>query len=187
MNAYDVLKEHHTVLRGLCRKISATPLGTAERQEYFDELMVEFDIHMRVEDDLYYPAMSAASTLIAIAHAEHRQIFDQLAVLLRTPPTAPEYEDEWESFKTVLEAHADEEERDLVPPPPPVELSDKQLDELGNQMTTRIKELRESKVHKLRVKGRSAMLRALQPPASHRPGHSTYRHQRREGSEPSCS
>ena len=35
-------------------------------------------------------------------------------MLLRTPPTAPEYEDEWHSFVTVLDAHASEEERDLI-------------------------------------------------------------------------
>ncbi|EUA54496.1 hypothetical protein I553_1631 [Mycobacterium xenopi 4042] len=59
--------------------------------------------------------MSAASRLIAIAHAEHRQVIDQLAVLLRTPPSAPGYADEWRSFARVLEAHADEEERDMIP------------------------------------------------------------------------
>ena len=41
---------------------------------------------MRIEDELFYPAVQAASKLVAIAHAEHRQVFDQLAVVLRTPP-----------------------------------------------------------------------------------------------------
>lgn len=161
MNAYDVLKDHHNVLRGLCQKISAAPVGAAERQEYLDELLVELDIHMRIEDDLYYPAMSAASTLIAIAHAEHRQVIDQLVTLLRTPPAAPEYEDEWESFKTVLDAHADEEERDLIPPPPPVKISDEELEALGNQMSARIATLRDSTIQKLHVRGRAALLRAM--------------------------
>ena len=49
-------------------------------------MLVELDIHFRIEDDIYYPALAAASRLIAIAHAEHRQVIDQLAVLLRTPP-----------------------------------------------------------------------------------------------------
>jgi hypothetical protein len=35
--------------------------------------------------------------LIAVVHAEHRQVIDQLSVLLRTPPT---YDDEWHSFAT---------------------------------------------------------------------------------------
>ena len=70
MNAYDVLKEHHNVLRRLGKKMSDAPVGTPERQTYLDELLVELDIYMRIEDDLYYPAMAAASKLVAIAHAD---------------------------------------------------------------------------------------------------------------------
>ncbi|BCO59130.1 hypothetical protein MINTM005_43740 [Mycobacterium intracellulare] len=98
MNAYDVLFEHHRVLRGLCERITAIPPEADERQVALDELLIELDVHMRIEDDLFYPAVSAASTLVAIAHAEHRQVWDQLAVLLRTSPTAPDYEDEWRSL-----------------------------------------------------------------------------------------
>lgn len=110
---------------------------------------MELDIHFRIEDDLYYPALAAASKLIAIAHAEHRQVVDQLSVLLRTPQSAPGYEDEWNSFKTVLEAHADEEERDLIPAPPELKISDAEIDELGQKMAARMEQLRGSTLHKL--------------------------------------
>jgi hypothetical protein len=159
MNAYDVLFEHHKVLRGLCEKITAIPPDTDERQDALDELLIELDIHMRIEDDLFYPAVSAATALVAIAHAEHRQVWDQLTVLLRTPPAAPEYEDEWRSFVTVLDAHASEEERDLCPAP--IDLSNDLLEALGNRMIERIAELRQSSIHKLRVRGRKAVLTAL--------------------------
>lgn len=159
MNAYDVLFEHHNVLRGLCKKITAAAPASDEREGALDELLMELDIHMRIEDDLFYPAVSAASKLVAIAHAEHRQVWDQLTVLLRTPSMAPEYEDEWQSFVTVLDAHADEEERDLCPPP--VDLSEDMLDALADEMLARMDQLRGSAIEKLHVKGRAAMLRAL--------------------------
>ncbi|HEX4559596.1 MAG TPA: hemerythrin domain-containing protein [Mycobacterium sp.] len=159
MNAYDVLFEHHKVLRGLCEKITAIPADADERQDALDELLIELDIHMRIEDDLFYPAVSAASSLVAIAHAEHRQVWDQLAVLLRTPPTAPQYEDEWNSFVTVLDAHATEEERDLCPAP--IDLSEDMLDTLGDRMVERIAQLRQSTINKLRVRGRAAALSSL--------------------------
>jgi hemerythrin HHE cation binding domain-containing protein len=161
VNAYSVLQDHHKVLKGLVKQVTSTPAAAPERQAFLDDLLVELDIHFRIEDDLYYPALSAASSLIAVAHAEHRQVIDQLSVLLRTPPTAPTYDDEWHSFATVLEAHADEEERDMIPVPASVKISDAELVELGDQMATRIEQLRESTVHKLRVKGRKSMLRAL--------------------------
>jgi hypothetical protein len=161
VNAYNVLREHHDVLRGLGQKMSDAPPGTSERQKYIDQLLLEFDIHMRIEDDLYYPAMSAASNLIAIAHAEHRQIYDQLAVALHRPPSADDYVAEWKSFLTVLEAHADEEERDLIPPPAPVNLTERELEELGRKMTARIEQLRSSSLEKLRINFKAQVLRAF--------------------------
>jgi hypothetical protein len=161
VNAYTVLQDHHKVLKGLVKKISDTPAIAPERQAYLDDLLVELDIHFRIEDDIYYPALAAASDLIAVAHAEHRQVIDQLSVLLRTSPTSPTYDDEWHSFATVLEAHADEEERDMIPVPASVKITDSELVELGQKMATRIEQLRESTAYKLRVKGRKSLLRAL--------------------------
>jgi len=161
VNAYDVLKEHHIVIKGLGRKVSEAPVNSEERHALFDEMLVELDIHFRIEDDLYYPALGEASKLIAIAHAEHRQVVDQLSVLLKTPQSAPGYAKEWNSFKTVLEAHADEEERDLIPAPPEVHITDAELEELGNKMAAKIEQYRGSALHKLRTKGRAALVRAL--------------------------
>jgi len=149
------------LLKGLGRKITAAPVNSAERHALVDDLLIELDIHFRIEDDLYYPALKEATKLIAIAHAEHRQVVDQLSVLIKTPQTAPGYEAEWNSFKTVLEAHADEEERDLIPAPPEVHISDAELEELGDKMAAKMEQYRASAVHRLRTKGRAALVRAL--------------------------
>ena len=159
MRADQVLIEHHDVLRGLCKKITATPATTPERQERVDDLLRELDIHMRIEDDLFYPAVSAASELVAVAHAEHRQVSDRLAAFLGTDPAAAEYEGAWQAFVTTLDAHAEEEERDLIPPP--VGMTEQDLEALGDQMLARMDELRASRAKQLRVKVRSAVLRAL--------------------------
>lgn len=171
MNAYQVLQEHHRTLKGLCRKVTTARVGSTERARYLDELLLELDIHFRIEDDIYYPALSAASTLLAIAHAEHRQVFDQLATFLRTPPSSPMYEAEWRSFTTVLEAHADEEERDMIPVPPSVKLSEEDLHVLGNQMQARIEELRNSKIQRLHVRARTAVFKAMRRPRLSRNRH----------------
>jgi signal recognition particle subunit SEC65 len=69
MNAYDVLFDHHNTLRGLCKRITVMP----PTSETLDELVVELDIHMRIEDELFYPAMQAASKLVVIAHAAEEE------------------------------------------------------------------------------------------------------------------
>ncbi len=159
MRADQVLIGHHNVLRALCKEITGTPAGSAEREERVNDLMVELDIHMRVEDDLFYPAVAAASTLVAVAHAEHRQVFDRLAAFLRTNPTDPAYEGEWQAFVTTLDAHAEEEERDLFPPP--VEITADELDGLGNRMLEQMDEVRTSWTKHLRVQARGAVLRKM--------------------------
>ncbi len=72
MNAYDVLKEHHIVIKGLGRKISEAPVNSEERHALFDEMLMELDIHFRIEDDLYYPALKDATKLIAVAQLGSR-------------------------------------------------------------------------------------------------------------------
>jgi hypothetical protein len=49
----------------------------------------------------------------------------------------------------------------LIPAPPPVQLSDAELEELGNAMAARITQLRNSTLHKLRIKGKAALLKAI--------------------------
>ncbi len=159
MRAEQVLIEHHNVLRALCKDITSRPAGSAEREQRVDDLMVELDIHMRIEDDLFYPAVAAASTLVAVAHAEHRQVSDRLAGFLRTNPTDPAYEGEWQAFVTTLDAHAAEEERDLFPPP--VEITADELDNLGNQMLQQMEQVRTSWTKQLRVQVRGAVLRKM--------------------------
>ncbi|GAB1813657.1 hypothetical protein MUNTM_26960 [Mycobacterium sp. MUNTM1] len=61
----------------------------------------------------------------------------------------------------MLEAHADEEERDLIPAPPEVKISEAELEELGNKMTAEIEQHRGSALYKLRTKGRAAVVRSL--------------------------
>jgi hypothetical protein len=59
----------------------------------------------------------------------------------------------------VLDAHAAEEERDLCPPP--VEMTDDDLNALGDQMRAWMAELRVSTIEKLHIKGRTALLRTF--------------------------
>jgi hypothetical protein len=114
-----------------------------------EELVVELDIHIRIEEHFYYPAMTAASKAVAIPRTGHRQLFDQLVAILHTPPSVPTYENDWESFKTVIDAHVDEQECDLASLPAQEDIVGAELDALGNQMLACMQKLRDSKPEKL--------------------------------------
>ncbi|MCT9042693.1 hypothetical protein N7U32_20030, partial [Mycobacterium tuberculosis] len=38
-----------------CPPVPPAPVNSEERHVLFDEMLIELDIHFRIEDDLYYP------------------------------------------------------------------------------------------------------------------------------------
>src|SRR4051794_33786174 len=115
MNAYDVLFDHHNTLRGLCKTITARPPALEKRRKPLTSCWWSWTSTCASRTNCSIPQCKRRASWWPIAHAEHRQVFDQLAVVLRTPPEAPGSQDEWESFVMVLDTHAAEEERDLCP------------------------------------------------------------------------
>jgi hypothetical protein len=116
-----------------------------------EQLLVELDIHMRIDDELYPPAMTAATRPVATGQMEHRVLFDKLVALLHAPPTVPTYEDEWQSLKVTLEAHIDEAESDLIAQTTVLDINDAQLEALGDRILARMAQLRHSPVEKLDI------------------------------------
>ena len=49
----------------------------------------------------------------------------------------------------------------MIPARPEVKITDGELEELGNKMAAKIDQYRGSALHKLRTKGRAALVRAL--------------------------
>lgn len=80
-----------------------------------DSLVSEFRVHVKIEDELSYPAVRDVTPLFAISQAEHRQIDDQLAVVLRTDTGGPDFLTELNMLIATLEHHAGEEERVMIP------------------------------------------------------------------------
>ncbi|WP_084611492.1 hemerythrin domain-containing protein [Tomitella biformata] len=71
-NANEVLAGQHRLLRALTDQLDETTAGSSEHRGLVDQVKFELDIHMQIEDRLYYPAVRRGSPLVGIAHAEHR-------------------------------------------------------------------------------------------------------------------
>ncbi|WP_409332682.1 hemerythrin domain-containing protein [Trujillonella humicola] len=86
-----VLIAHHDVLRGLLRELAETSGAEADRRGRLRaDFLREIEVHGLIEDEIFYPAVHEVSPLLSVAHAEHRQIDDQLATVMRTPVDDPE-------------------------------------------------------------------------------------------------
>lgn len=145
-DAHEVLIDHHRVLRMMMRRFDEIFSAPAQdRRQLLNTLSAEMQIHEQIEDELYYPAVRELTPLVWLAHAEHRQLEDQLAVVLRTPLDSEPFPDEWRSLVHILEGHATEEETDMFPEAGAYLGTDK-LQALGQALQARQAQLRRSRL-----------------------------------------
>jgi hypothetical protein len=160
MNADDVLIEDHNRLRGLLSQLKATTTDDSERRrELLDQLVAVLTVHVQIEDELFYPAIAEVSTLLGQSHAQHRQIDDQLAVVLRTDPASEDFAVELDMLASTLDHHAGEEE-DLMFFQAQA-LGTARLAALGDRMVHRRQELRDSRLNAIRIRVKRETLRRL--------------------------
>ena len=158
MRADEVLIAHHDVLRGLLRDLAETTDGQRDRRdELRDRLLRELEIHTQIEDELFYPAVHEVSPLLSLAHAEHRQIDDQLATVMRMDLDDPDFVTEVRVLEATLRHHTMEEEERMFPQSHA--LGEDRLDELGDELRARQRELAESGGMRLIIRIKRAVLR----------------------------
>ena len=160
MNADDVLIEDHNRLRGLLGQLKSTTTDDYERRrELLDQLVGVLTVHVQIEDELFYPAIAEVSTLLGQSHAQHRQIDDQLAVVLRTDPASEDFGIELDRLASTLEHHAGEEEELMFLQAQA--LGTPRLASLGERMVRRRQELRDSRLNAIRIRVKRETLRRL--------------------------
>ena len=160
MKADQVLIEHHDVLRGLLTQLEETTDEQGkERKKLLDDLVSELGVHVRIEDELFYPAVEKVTPLLAISQAEHRAIDDQLAVVLRTDTGGPDFATEVKMLAATLHHHAGEEERLMLPQSHA--LGEEGLEALGTQMEQRKRQLENSTVRQTLRKAKREVLRRV--------------------------
>lgn len=160
MKADEVLVGHHMVLRSLLEQLTDSSRAEVElRRELLDRLVAELSIHAQIEDEIFYPAVRAVSPLVGIAHAEHRQLDDQLATVLRTDPGGERFAEEVRVLRSSLEHHAGEEETEMFPQSQA--LGEAELEALGDRLRSRLEQLRGSRLTELRLTLKRETLRRL--------------------------
>lgn len=145
------------MLRELTARSSQRPAQAAD-PALVDRLMVELTLHAMIEDEIFYPAASDLSTLVPIAHAEHRQMDDQLANLLRAPSDSPRFRSEAAALRGSVEGHASEEEQVMFPEVE-AQLDDEQSAALATALLQRLSALRASRWTSIRLRAKRAVIR----------------------------
>jgi hemerythrin superfamily protein len=137
MNAFTLLKADHQKVAVLLEKLdSTTERGIKTREELFTKLKTELDVHARIEETIFYPALEKADETRDItleAFEEHRLVKQLLSEL----QSLGKDEEEWTAKFTVLkenvEHHVEEEEGEMFTKARKV-LSEEDAEALGLRM-----------------------------------------------------
>ena len=119
MNAFTLLKADHKKVAGILEKIDdTTERAVKTREELFTQLKTELDIHTRIEETIFYPALKDTDETRDItleAFEEHKLV----KTLLGELESLGKDKEEWTATFTVLkeniEHHVEEEEGEMFP------------------------------------------------------------------------
>ena len=146
MNAFQLLKEDHKKVDGIFKQLEpTTERAEKTRTELFAKLNEELDIHARVEETVFYPAIKQAAEtreIVLEGFEEHHVV----KLLLKELEALPVDTEQWTAKLKVLqenvEHHVEEEEGEMFQKARQV-LTEEQINQLGERMEEEKKRLQE--------------------------------------------
>ena len=119
MNAFTLLKADHKKVAGILKKIDeTTERAVKTREELFTQLKTELDIHTRIEETIFYPALKDADETRDItleAFEEHKVVKTLLGELESLGKDKEEWTAKFTVLKENIEHHVEEEEGEMFP------------------------------------------------------------------------
>ena len=138
MDPTQLLKKQHREVEALFRKVERTE-SPDDCRRLLGEIQEKLELHMRIEEDIFYPAVKGLETkkaeeMIHEAYEEHGVV---KLVLSRLPEADPE-DERFHAKMTVLseliEHHVEEEEKEMFKLAQ--KLGDDELEALGERMAS---------------------------------------------------
>lgn len=130
MKATDVIRRDHRAIEDLFTEFRESPPDRQEEME--DTIFDALDRHEKMEDDFFYPAIEDELESDKLAELENEQTRLKVEVLAARALPADRYRRIDTLIDTVL-AHAEKEERDILPEAERV-LGSEKLEALGQEM-----------------------------------------------------
>lgn len=148
MDAIALLRDDHKLLRKLSEELAETTERAVEtRKKLLARLEAELKAHTTIEEELFYPALLDASEDIEDARRvaegieEHRACDKKVIPdLHKSDPSTIAHSGQLKVLKDYIFHHLKEEEEEMFPKVREL-ISKKELEELGEKMLARKKEL----------------------------------------------
>jgi hemerythrin superfamily protein len=137
MNAFTLLKADHKKVAGIFEKLEpTTERGVKRREDLFAQLKNELDVHARVEEEIFYPALKEADKthdIVLEAYEEHSVVKTLLAELDELAKDDETWGPKLKVLQENVEHHVEEEEGEMFPKAKQV-LSGEEIEALGDQL-----------------------------------------------------
>jgi iron-sulfur cluster repair protein YtfE (RIC family) len=149
MNAIELLKSDHARVKNLFKKFEDA--DSREKQQILEVLTKELEIHAAVEQEIIYPVLEEMmSDKTDEAYIEHELVVYMLEEISQT---SDKLEARVSVLRELVEKHVEEEENELLPA---LQSSDKDLDELADEIRERKMELEQEDEVSLRREARKS-------------------------------
>jgi hemerythrin-like domain-containing protein len=144
MNAFQLLKEDHQKVDSIFQQLEpTTERAEKTRTELFAKLRDELDIHTRVEESVFYPAIKQAAEtreMVFEGLEEHHVVKLLLKELESLPVDTEQWTAKLKVLKENVEHHVEEEEQEMFQKARQV-LDEDEINQLGAQMEEMKKQL----------------------------------------------
>ena len=137
MNAFTLLKTDHEKVAGILASIEETTERAVKgRDELFGRLKEELDLHAKIEEEIFYPALEEAEETREVtleAYEEHQLVKQLLTELEAEPKDTEEWTAKFTVLKENIEHHVEEEEGEMFKKARTV-LNEEEIETLGNRL-----------------------------------------------------
>jgi hypothetical protein len=144
MDALSLLKEDHDKVKKLLEDLdSTTERGVKTREQLFNKIRQELEIHEAIEEEIFYPALKdhpKTKELTLEAYEEHHVVDLVMAEIEAIPFDQETWGAKFTVMKENVEHHIEEEEGEMFKQAKQVFDGD-ELSQLGESMAKRKQEL----------------------------------------------
>jgi hemerythrin superfamily protein len=138
MDPTRLLKKQHREVEALFKQIHKTKDPDQCRQ-LMQELVTNLELHMRLEEEMFYPAMREVETkkaeeMVLEAYEEHGVAKMVMREIPNVDPEDERFHAKMTVFQELIEHHVEEEEKEMFKLAG--KLDDEELEELGERMMT---------------------------------------------------
>jgi hemerythrin superfamily protein len=135
MNALELLKEDHKNVKALFEQTQRAE-GQSEKQQLFDQIETELEIHAHIEETVFYPALDQHEELkdmVAEALEEHEEVKTLLEEIEELGSESNEFDSKLALLIESVEHHVEEEEGEMFPKVREI-LNETMLEQLGKEL-----------------------------------------------------